>query len=277
VNRRCIILWLALALCGCATSGAGRLPAKADRIVSMMPSFTEDLCAIGARGSLVAVSQFTEDIACAKGLPQVSNYSSINTEQALSLHADTVVAIPAQRAMTAALRRAGVAAVYLRNDSYADLFTDIAALGALTGRSHQAGALISSLRRRTRELQAAERFRRRPAVFVAVQAQPIWTVGAQSYISTLIDLAGGRNAAANLAAPYAQYSAEALLRLQPDAIIAGNDTQLSSLLGKEPWRSLDAVRAHHVYIYNAAFLDRPGPRYNEGLSWLIERLRPLGR
>jgi|SRR5579884_374411 len=267
-----------LALCACAASANRGGTPKAQRIVSLVPSLTEDLCAIGAQDRLVAVSQFSSDIPCARLLPQVSNYSSVDTEKVLTLHADTFVAIPAQRAMTAALRRAGVGAVYLRDDSYADLFDDIARLGDLTDRETAAHALIASLQRRTRQLQSSEHFRRRPAVFVVVQAQPVWTVGPQSYIATLIDLAGGRNAVSSLPQAYAQYSPEALMRLQPDAIVATSDARLDSVLTREPWRSLRAVRDRHVYtLKNDAIVVRPGPRYNEGLQWLIERLRPLGK
>ncbi len=76
--------------------------------------------------------------------------------------------------------------------------------------------------------------------------------------------------------PYAQYSAEALLRLQPDAIVAGGDTGIRALLDREPWRSLRAVREKHVFILaDPGVMERPGPNYNEGLSWLIEHLRLL--
>ena len=86
-----------------------------------------------------------------------------------------------------------------------------------------------------------------------------------------------RNAVA-LDTPYMQYSAEALVMLQPDAVVAGGDADLSSILRDAPWRSLRAVRLGHVYILrDSDLLMRPGPRYNEGLSWLIERLRPLAQ
>jgi iron complex transport system substrate-binding protein len=267
----------AAVLCACGSSSVARNAPAAQRIVSLVPSLTEDLCAIGAGSRLVAVSQFTSDIPCAKALPEVSNYASVNAEAVLSLHADTVVAIPAQRAMTAALRRAGVTAVYLPDDSYADLFTDIARLGKLTGRSKPAQTLIASLQRRTKELQTREHFRRRPSVFIVVQAQPIWTVGPQSYISTLIGMAGGRNAVSSLPQAYAQYSAEALVRLQPDVIISTSDAHVQSVLDREPWRSLRAVREHRVYILSDdSIVVRPGPRYNQGLQWIIDRLRPIG-
>ncbi len=240
-----------------------------------MPSFTEDLCAIGARAQIVGVSQYGRSAGCARLAPEVANFASVDAEKIVMLHPDAVVGIPAQRMLTAPVRRAGIATVFLRDDSYGDIFTDIRALGKMSGRSAQAQEVVASLERRTRALGASEHFARRPRVFVVVQAQPIWTVGPQSYISTLLSLAGARNAVTKLPLPYAQYSAEALIRLQPDAIVAGSDARLQSLLHGEPWRSLRAVREHDVFITDPDVLERPGPHYNEALSWLIERLRPL--
>jgi ABC-type Fe3+-hydroxamate transport system substrate-binding protein len=166
----------------------------------------------------------------------------------------------------------------MRDESYGDIFSNIRELGSISGRSAAASRLIAQLQARTRALEASEHFSRRPRVFVVLQAQPIWTVGPQSYISTLLTMAGARNAVKQLPRPYAQFSPEALLALQPDAIVAGSDTQLPTLLAREPWRSLRAVREKHVFILSdPGALERPGPRYNEGLSWLIERLRSLSQ
>jgi ABC-type Fe3+-hydroxamate transport system substrate-binding protein len=66
--------------------------------------------------------------------------------------------------------------------------------------------------------------------------------------------------------------------LQPDAIVATDDAHVELLLDRQPWRSLRAVRERHVFILNdPGILARPGPRYNEGLAWLIERLRPIAK
>lgn len=273
-----MVLGAAVLLGGCAGRPRASVPAprSAKRIVTLMPSFADDLCAIGAGSQIAGVSQYSASATCARNAPEVANFASVDAEKIIALHPDAVVAIPAQRMLTAPLRRAGIATVFLNDDSYGDIFADIRQLGALSGRERQADRAIARLRQRTHELQASERFVRRPSVFVVLQAQPIWTVGPQSYISTLLRLAGASNAVAALPQAYAQYSAEALLRLQPDAIVAGGDTHLESLLDREPWRSLRAVRAHRVFILpDPSLLERPGPDYNEGLSWLIEHLRPL--
>lgn len=241
-----------------------------------MPSLTEDLCALGARRQLVGVSQFSNDIPCAHGVPQVNNFAGVDSEMVIRLHPDVVVGIDQQRLMTAPLRAAGITTQFFADDRFEDLFTDIQRLGAISGHQAPAQRLIRALHARTATLVAGERFKRRPSVFFVEQAVPIWTIGPGSYIAQLISLAGGRLATRALVQPYAQYNAEALVRLDPDVIVATQDARLASVLGSPPWRSLRAVREHHVYILpNSALLVRPGPRYNEGLSWLIERLRPL--
>lgn len=224
----------------------------------------------------MGVSQFSGDIPCVRGVPQVNNFASVDSELVIRLHPDVVVGIREQRLMTAPLRAAGITTQLYADETFADLFADIEALGAVSARRDSAQTLVRKLRAQTAALVAGERFKRRPSVFFVEQAVPIWTIGPGSYIAHLIGLAGGRLATASLAQPYAQYNAEALVRLDPDAIVATGDARLPGVLGAPPWRSLRAVREHHVYILqNGALLVRPGPRYNEGLSWLIERLRPL--
>jgi iron complex transport system substrate-binding protein len=102
-------------------------------------------------------------------------------------------------------------------------------------------------------------------------------VGRGSYIEHLIDLAGGRNAAADIKAPYARYSAEALVARQPDLLIVDPDIHLNEVLNQPPWSALRAVKQHHVYtLPDAAILERPGPRYNDGLAWLIATIARAG-
>lgn len=240
-----------------------------------MPSLTEDLCALGAGKQLAGVSAFSEDT-CAKNAPQVNNFASMDSEKVIRLHPDAIVAIPAQQRMTEAVRAAGLRVYFMRDASFADLFDDIRELGKISGHAERARSLAATLRERTARLRSSERYRRSPSVFFVEQALPLWTAGPRSYIATLIALAGGHIATQSLKQPYAQYSTEALARLDPDAIVATSDAHLDAVLAREPWRSLRAVREHHVFILqNGALIARPGPRYNEGLSWLIARLRPL--
>ena len=259
-------------------AGARVAEAAAPRIVSLIPSLTEDLFAIGAGAQVVGTSQFTDYPLAAARLPQVASFAAIDAEKIVGLHPDVVVGIPAQATQAADLRRAGLRVVLMNDDGYDDIFADLRTLGALSGHVREASALEARLRARTAQLVRAIPPGRPPRVFVVLQVTPIYTVGERSYIARLIALAGGRNAAVDLPAAYGRYSAEALVALQPDVIVADHASGVSAVLDQSPWSSLRAVRAKRVYVIDDTdLLERPGPRYVEGLTWLIGRLHESHR
>jgi ABC-type Fe3+-hydroxamate transport system substrate-binding protein len=276
VRRIAIVLLFALA--GCAAPGyRTAVPPSQRRIVALMPSFVSDLISIGARRQIVGISSGNERVAAVRDVPIVADYESVDVERLVALRPDVVAAIPAQMRFLLPLRRLHVDVELLPDETYADIFTDLRRLGELSGRERAADAEIARLQRATAALRArAPHFARPPSVFVVIGTQPIWTAGAGSYIATLLALAGGRDAAGHLPIAYGEYSAEALLRAQPDAIVSDPSTQLASVLGREPWRSLRAVQRGHIYIVpNASLLERPGPQYVRGFAWLIATLRRL--
>ena len=239
-----------------------------------MPSLTEDLFAIGAGSQVVAVSQFTDYPVAATKLPRVASFASLDAERIVRLHPDIVVAIPAQAALVANLRRAGLRVELLPDASFADLFADLQRLGALSGHAREAAEVAGRLRARTASLVARVPHGTRPRTFVVLGVDPIFTVGDGSYIAHLISLAGGSDAAA-LHDAYARYSPEALVAAQPDAIVADRASGFAAVRDRAPWVELRAVRDGRAYVLDdAGILERPGPRYNDGLAWLIAHLHP---
>jgi len=274
--RTCATLVLALSLLNaCAQrENPGRHLVAHRRIVSLIPSLTEDLFAIGAGSQIVGVDQVANYPPAVQRLPKVSSFSTIDIERIVRLHPDLVVGIPAQARLTTPLRNLGIATVLMNDDSFDDIFADLTVLGRLSGRSGEARAVSKRLRATTARLQAGNGTRRGVRCFVVLGTNPIITVGRGSYIARLIELAGGRNASDGLQQAYGAYSAEALLRLQPDVLISDRQTHLQDVLQSEPWRSLHAVARNHVFFIDPPdVLYRPGPRYNEGLSWLIARFK----
>jgi ABC-type Fe3+-hydroxamate transport system substrate-binding protein len=182
-----------------------------------------------------------------------------------------------QDRLAADVRRAGIPVRLFEDDAFASIDRDLLALGALTGHDAAARALVARLRARTAALSRTVPQRaRKPSVFVVLGTAPIFTVGRGSYIATLIALAGGRNAAADITAPYARYSAEALVARQPDVLVVDPTIGFPAVATRPPWNALRAVRRHHVYtLPDPAILERPGPRYNDGLAWLIATLRTV--
>ncbi|HET6274428.1 MAG TPA: helical backbone metal receptor [Candidatus Cybelea sp.] len=258
-----------------ARESAPKTPASGARVVTLVPSFADDAYAIGAGAQLVGVSGFT-DAPQAKELPRVADASSVDDEAIVALRPTLIVGIPAQERLTEPLRRAGLHVVYLADDSYASIFENLQRIGELTGHVREARATIARLRRETARLHARTGvFIRKPSVFIVLGSGPIWTAGSASYISTLIALAGGTNAANDLRNAYGVYSAEALLRRQPDMLVADSAVHLGGALDREPWRSLNAVRLKRLYDVDPKIIERPGPAYNKGIRWLVERLTPL--
>jgi iron complex transport system substrate-binding protein len=269
--RHLVVFAVLTLACPCAAGARGPV---APRIVSLMPSLTEDLFAIGAGAQVVGVSEYTDYPAAAARLPAVASAASLDAERIVRLHPDLVVGIPAQGALVADLRRVGLRVALLPDDSYDDLFGTLSQLGALSGHGPQAEKLEAALRARTAELVRRVPAGNVPRVFVVLGTAPIFTVGRQSFIAHLIELAGARNAA-DVGGAYARYSDEALLAAQPDAIVADRSAGLALALGRLPWSALAAVRTGRVYeLDDADILERPGPRYVEGLAWLIARLHP---
>jgi iron complex transport system substrate-binding protein len=249
------------------------------RIVSLVPSVTEDLFAVGAGPAVVGASVFTDYPPEAKRLPVVATFASINTERIVALHADFAIGIEPQDRLAGDLRRAKIPVMLLHDDSYEDIFRNLIAIGTLTGHREAAIDLVARLHRRTAALvRSAKPRTHKPTVFVVLGTAPVFTVGRGSYIATLIEMAGGRNAAADVDAPYARYSAEALVARQPDLLVVDPDVRLNDVLKQPPWNALRAVKQHRVYtLPDAAILERPGPRYNDGLAWLIATMDRAAR
>ena len=269
--KRLMVLAIALiaALGSTQAHGAFATAPATMRIVSLVPSLTEDLFALGAGNAIVGVSEFSNSPAAARSLPRVASSSSVDAERIVALHPNLVVGIPAQAAAVASLRRANLRVVLLPDDTIADIYATLERLGELVGRAQRAAQLTRRMHLETDALVRTVPPGRGPSVFVVLDVKPIYTVGNRSYIASLIAMAGGHNVA-KIDAAYGRYSAEALLAAQPDVIVVDPMVGFHSVEREEPWRSLRAVRNKRVaQIPDPDTLLEPGPRYIEGLRWLI--------
>ncbi|MEA2786655.1 MAG: cobalamin transport system substrate-binding protein, partial [Candidatus Eremiobacteraeota bacterium] len=166
---RLTLLAAVVALAACthsATLIAGD-PATATqprRIVSLVPSMTEDLFAVGAGDRVVGVSSYTDYPPRAKRLPVVATFASIATERIVALHADLAIGIDAQDRLAGDLRRANIPVMLLHDDRYEDIFRNLVTLGSTTGHHAEAVALVNRLHMRTSALVRSVKPRaRKPA------------------------------------------------------------------------------------------------------------------
>ena len=245
--------------------GIALLALAAMRIVSLAPSITEDLFAIGAGPQVVAVDVFSDRPAPATHLPRVGSMNDLNTEAIVALHPDLVVGIAFQAPALGALRRAGVRVVALPADDLTDDLSAIVQLGALSGHEPQAERLRARLTNELAALRVRARAMPERSAFVVVGQSPLYTAGPGSFIDDLLRSAHLRNVVPALRVPYPPYSDEQLVAEQPDIIIVEAGTQLRGT----PWDRLRAVRAGHVAVLPQGQLFRPGPHAADALRALI--------
>lgn len=256
-----------------------RLPGPPDRIVSLVPPITEVLYALGAGPRVVGRTRFGTHPPAAAEVPSVGDGMRPSLEMVMDRRPDAVVlyAGSANRSTVDRLESLGVPTVALRHDTFADLYRNIRRLGRLTGREDAARELADDIRCRLDAVasRTAEAPPRR--VYYEVWSEPPITVGAGSYLDSLLTLAGGRNVFGDLEAPSPQVSLESVVSRDPQIVIAprraGEDAPTPPS-HRPGWDALDAVREGRVRQVDGDLIHRLGPRIAEGALHLARTVHP---
>lgn len=269
--------WRALALAAALGLVAAAPAARADdaaaphRIVSLNPSLTAILLAIGAGERLVGVDDFSarQQEAVAE-LPRVGGLFDPSLEAVVALRPDLVVLVPseAQRDFRGRLRALDVPVLALDPLGWDEVLESILTLGARTGHAAQARARVAAIREARRRMEAAaERLPRRRVVLV-LQREPLYVIGRGSFVDSMLEAVGAENLGAALGDPYPRASREWLLAAEPEVILdAAADPQPAAAYWAR-WPSLPAVRAGRVVALPSGRVTLPGP-------WLDRALRTL--
>lgn len=263
-------------------------PARApQRIVTVAPSLTELVFALGAGARVVGVTQFDDFPPEVTRLPRIGGFLDPSVERILELRADLVIAAPnaSNRVPLDRLVALGVPVLVVPGNGFADLFHGLRAIGeALGGAAPQrAEALSRSLADELRVLTAQARTRRRVAL--VYDRNPLILGGPGSFADTLITLLGAENVV-KVAAEYPTYAREQLLLDAPEVIIDASLTHWTKTtttgspltpIAHEPywaaWRTLPAVARGQVYGVTGTELLRPGPRLVRGMRALAAALQ----
>lgn len=194
------------------------------RIISLSPNVTEILYGVGAFDRVVAVSTFCEYPEAVKDLPRVGGWTDTSLEQVLGLRPDLVILTDAQAPLVEGrLRALGLATLVVRGQSLEDIFDAVAAIGEAVGNQQQATRLTETMHKELREVAAAVAGRDRPTVLVVVDRLPgtlrdIYVATKGSYLTTLVEIAGGSPILPRAPHEYTQISAEALASFDPEVV-----------------------------------------------------------
>jgi iron complex transport system substrate-binding protein len=245
------------------------------RIVSLSPSTTELLFAIGAGNRLVGRTTYDVWPVAARAIPDLGPGLRPNVEAVLATHPDLVVLYASDDNRDAArrLRAAGVATAAFRLDRVADFERVTIALGALTGDSLAARTMVDSVRRTLDRVRTATASLPRPTVFWPLYDQPLLASGGGSYLNELIDVAGGSNIYGFMKEPSPRITFEDLLHRDPDVVLASPESR-TRYLADPRWRSLRAVREGRLLAVDTTLVLRPGPRLGEAARSFARLLHP---
>ena len=268
------------------TDGLGRTVAistPARRIVSMGPSNTEILFAIGAGVQVVGRDDYSDVPAEARSLRAVGSGQTLKLETLVALAPDLVLAAQIYaREQVQSLEHLSLPVFLLSNPvTFDGLFENIRLVGELAGRSEQASTLVASLRHRVDAVAGKVRgARSKPRVFYELDAtdptQP-WTAGPGTFIQTLIELAGGTNVAGGEAHPFPRLSAETILKLDPEVIVLGDarhGVTPARVAARAGWGTITAIRQGKIHPFDDDLASRPGPRLVDGLEVLARLIHP---
>lgn len=255
------------------------LPAAPRRVVSLVPSISETVCAIGACHVLVGVDDYSDHPAQLAQLPRLGGVYDPRIEATVALEPDLVLASRYGNAYEM-LRQAGVPVLVLQVESYDDVFRVMGLLGQALDRRHEARALAERIRDEASRIEEAARSAGgMPSVYYEIDETP-YSVGPGSFIGTLLTRAGGRNIVPDGLGLFPRISPELVIAADPDVIILGDGpygTSVASLRQRPGWAGLRALESGRVVALTQAQVDilsRPGPRVTEALRMLALILHP---
>ncbi|MBP6920814.1 MAG: cobalamin-binding protein [Candidatus Omnitrophica bacterium] len=264
-------------LLSCALAQPAR---AAERYISLAPSTTEILFALGLGERIVGVSSYCNYPEEAKTKPVMGDFSHPNIEMIFSLKPDHIFCTGLEQGLVITeLRRLNLNVYEADPANMDDLFETINDIGRITAREKEASALIESMKQDIAAVAAQAKAippENRVKVFIEIWQQPLMTAGKGSFVDELITIAGGINIAHDVIRPYCNYSSEKVVEQDPGCIILtymDATPALKTVQGRTGWSRITAVKNGRVYNdINPDLLLRPGPRITEGLRTVHERL-----
>ncbi len=274
-GRRRAAVAIALAAAGAIATAADARPPQ--RIVSMVPAFTEAACALGACERLVGVDRHSNWPERVRDLPQVGSLDDAQIERIVALRPDLVIVAPGARAR-ARLEALGLPVLVLQADSLAEMRaateTLARALGTPGGGERLWQRVDARVAAAAARVPTAWRGQR---VYVEVSPMP-HAAGEASFIGELLARLGLGNVVPAALGPFPQLSPEYVLRARPALVVA--PAQAVSEMPQRPgWARLEALRAGHVCALAPAQYDllvRPGPRLDEAADAIADCVAAFG-
>ena len=255
-----------------------RLAAPARRVVSLVPSGTDIIVALGAVDRLVGRTRYDTGAEVAS-VPSVGGGLDPSVEALVALRPDLVLLWEGEQRspLRGQLEAAGIATFGLRTTDTTDVYTALARLGALLGRAAEAERLAAQARAELEAVRRSVAGRTPRRVLYVVGISPPMTAGPQTFVGQLLTLAGGRSVFDDVAQPWPTVAVEEIVRRAPEVVILpiGEESAdpAATLRSAAGWRELAAVREGRLVTVPAELMNRPGPHMGRAARLLRDALQ----
>ncbi len=249
-----------------------KIPQNIERAVSLAPNLTENIFAIGAGDKLVGVTTFCNYPPEAEKIQKVSDTQTPNLEAIIALKPQVIFVSTASQLenFTNTLEKQNIAVYVTNPKNLDDVFKNLITFGELFGTSEKAEKLISELKTRVSAVENKVKDKPKIKVFVQIDKDSLYTIGKESFITDLINRAGGESVTKDVETAYPKISKETALALNPDAIILSESENNSA--PNEVFKNSSAVKNGKVFKINADIISRPSPRLVDALEIIAKDL-----
>jgi iron complex transport system substrate-binding protein len=252
------------------------------RIISLAPSTTEILFALGLKEEIVGVSSYCDYPPEANTVTKVGDFSHPNLEKIMALKPDYIFCTGLEQMPVVTELKRLKFNVYVADPSTIDeLLTTINDMGKLTNKEREATELIKNMKNDIAAVESRAKLipqKKKAKVFIEIWHEPLMTAGKGSFVDELITLAGGINIAHDITRPYSIFNAEKVISLNPQCIIMtymDREPPLKIVEKRFGWKNIEAVKNNRVFNdIDPNILLRPGPRITEGLKEIYNHLYP---
>jgi iron complex transport system substrate-binding protein len=261
----------------CNNSLAAEAPGP-QRVVSLAPSVTETLFALGFGDRLVGVTTYCDYPPEARRLPKIGGFTNPSLEAIVDKKPDVVIGVntATDPAKAREMERLGLKVNLISVASVNDILAGIKSVARLMGSSEAGEKLVLKIERQFNQVKKRVAPAPRRSTLLVVGLRPLVAVGGKNYIDELITLAGGDNIAGNAAQPWLNLPDEYVVAKAPQVIIeAGMGSERAA--SAQHWgdlKSIPAVKEGRVYSYPSDKILRPGPRVGEGLEEIARMVHP---
>ena len=271
---------------GTFTDDLGRevyLESVPQRIVSLAPSHTEILFALGLNDRVIGVTSYCNYPEEAKGKEKIGGFATAEIEKIIALKPDLILAFGTlQKSLVTELEDKGQTVFWLYPHNVKDILESFERIGEITGKVAAAKQLRKEIEERIEAVQTRIRNipdQERPTVFRVMGLDPPATIGGDAFQTDVYHLAGGRNVFGNTKKDYFQLDLQTLVTLEPDIIVVGvgdeeEEKARARVRSQEGWANLGAVKSDRIVAISTDLICRPSPRLAETIEFLARKFYP---